>query len=463
MLGPAASWWFFFLLGSMAGGWILIKRRPNLAVGACAAIALLAPTWVTIGTSPLIFDVRMALACLMLIIYCFHPLGTLRYPHHWLDAVVLALILVHVASDIFIGGSTAAVSLRAIGEWSLPYLAGRCAVLFRGSVTWLAPWFAVSLIILGIGALVESYSGINPWEILFTPVDDLVQRSREPRYGLLYRAAGPTRHPIFLAILLLLLVPWTIALIERGTSRWAQAMGGCALVMALLGMLATVSRGPLIGLAMAASTAICIRWPKVRPGFLLTAVIILAASFFYGSEMVTWMEKTDARGSRGKLVDVDDEAVVYSNTRNRLLVWKIYGPLVIRGGFFGYGTDAVSSFPPNIPGLPKSARAAETLGIVDNSYLLIGLRFGWVGVALFSLLLGGSIATALSHRRAAGLMFYPYGAAFLTALASILVGVALEIATVFFSYEFAYWLLFHCGVVAGLASLRQRLLGGASD
>ncbi len=134
--------------------------------------------------------------------------------------------------------------------------------------------------------------------------------------------------------------------------------------------------------------------------------------------------------------------------------------MVLKGGPLGYGTDAVSSFPPNIPGLPTSAKARATLGIVDNSYLLIGLRFGWIGIGLFLALLGGSIVTAIQLRRSAGLILYPDGPAFLTAMASILVGVAFEIMTVFSSYDFMFWILFHFGIVAGLASLRRDMVRG---
>src|SRR5687767_13956180 len=112
MLGLAARWWFIFLLGIAIGARTLFKYRPIVAVGACAAISLLAPTWVTIGTEPFVFDVRLALACVLMLAYCFHPLGTLRYPQHWLDGVVLGLILVHILSDVLKGGAVAAVSLR---------------------------------------------------------------------------------------------------------------------------------------------------------------------------------------------------------------------------------------------------------------------------------------------------------------------------------------------------------------
>lgn len=108
-------------------------------------------------------------------------------------------------------------------------------------------------------------------------------------------------------------------------------------------------------------------------------------------------------------------------------------------------------------------RHQETLGIVENSYLLIGLRFGWIGLTLFVLLIGGSIVSAIRLRRSAGMILYPDGPAFLTAMASILVGVAFVMLTVFSSFDFMFWVYFHCGVVAGLASLRESMLRGDAE
>jgi hypothetical protein len=262
--------------------------------------------------------------------------------------------------------------------------------------------------------------------------------------------------------LFLLLIPWTIALLERGETGRARAMGWFAFAMALVGIASTVSRGPLVALVIAAAFAMSLHWPRLQPFLGVTAIVVFLSVTFYGEQLASLIEKTDSTGGRGKLVNVDDKAVVYTGTRNRLLVWDVYGPLVVRGGLFGYGTQAVDSFPPNIPGLPKAARAAETLKIVDNSYLLIGLRFGWIGLSLFILLVGGALLMVINRRRAAGLIFYPYGDAFLTALAGILAGVLFEIATVYFSYEFGYWLIYTCGMGAGLASLHRRLLNGAT-
>lgn len=463
MQSLAVSWFFFFFIGLIFGGWTLWKRRPNEAVGVCAAISMLAPTWVYIGIEPYVFDVRMSLACVMLLAYCVHPKGLLKYPQHWLDAVVVGLIFVYILRDVSKGGDAVTVSLRAIAEWLVPYLAGRCTMLFRGSAAFLAPWFTGVAIVLGVGALIEAMTGTNVWEQAFGAVDDVVQRSRDKRYGILYRAVGPTRHPIFLGILFLLLIPFPVKLISQSTRTMGRVVGVVALLLIASGIIATVSRGPLIALVIIAVCGATIRWPAVRPFAAVLTIVFAATSILCGDRLTATFEKTDSTRGRSKLLNVNDEAIVYSGTRNRLLVWKVYGPLVLRGGMFGYGTAAVSSFPPNIPGLPASAKSAETLGIVDNSYLLLGLRFGTVGLTLFITLIAGAVFTAIAHLRSAGNLFYPDGNWFLIALASTLVGISFEIATVFLSYEFGFWLIFTCGMSAGIASLHRRLMRGADN
>ncbi len=321
-------------------------------------------------------------------------------------------------------------------------------------------FFAGVAIFIGGEAVFEGITGINIWEKIFAPMDDLVKQGRGLRFGL-SRASGPTRYSIFLGIVLMLLTPWCISLIGRHDRKWVRVFGVIALLSCIAGIVATVSRGPLLGMVLAGAVSITIVWPWTFKWFAGTAMVGLLLVVTFWEQVISLVESTQTTNQvRVQVVEVDGEYEAFSGSRNRLLVWEIYGPLVLKGGPLGYGTEAVSSFPPNIPGLPTSAKARATLGIVDNSYLLIGLRFGWIGIGLFLALLGGSIVTAIQLRRSAGLILYPDGPAFLTAMASILVGVAFEIMTVFSSYDFMFWILFHCGIVAGLASLRRDMVRG---
>jgi MFS family permease len=305
-------------------------------------------------------------------------------------------------------------------------------------------------------AVPEALTGNNFWEGMFGKVDDLVKVPTGQRYDFLHRAMGATRHPIFFAIVMMLLVPWSVALLRDQRQREWRYLGWAGLGGAIIAMLATLSRGPLLGLVLAGMVAASFYSLWARRAFAVAAAAGLLAAVFGWSTLIELLDRTDRHDQTSGVVEVDGEFEHHSGSRNRLFVVRIYGPLVLRGGAFGFGTPAVSSFPPKIPGLPASARSREVLGIVDNSFILIGLRFGIVGLGLLVLLLGSTIYYAFLLARQMSLVTYPNGSGFLVALASILIGVSAEILTVFSSYEFFFWILFTCGVVSGLASLDLR-------
>ena len=453
------SVWLLASIVAVAVGIVMaVRRGPHVGVGAAAAIGLLAPNWAYLQWGLLEFDVKLTAVAVMLLAYCVHPRGKLRFPVTFVDVVITAIFVTHLVSEAFVGDLDGGGVLRAFGEWYAPFLAGRGLGLYRGGLSAIAPWFAVATIVLAAGAWYESLTNVNPWEALFAPVDDLVDRLREARYGFLYRAAGPTRHPIFLAIVFLLMTPWAVMTAERHAQHW-RIIGWVALACVPLGVVSTVSRGPLAALALGGIVWTLIRFERQRiwiGGAVVATALGLVA---VGDRAADWISQTDSVRGKGELVVIDGQSRTYTPTMNRVLVWEIYAPLVGRGGPLGYGTDRVSSFPPDLP-LPVDGRSAEILGIVDNSYLLFGLRFGWVGLALLVTLLAGAVVTAVRLRASAGMVAYPFGAVRFEALAAVLTAVAAQMLLVFCTYEFVFWLLMTVGVVSGSESLRRRMVRG---
>jgi len=461
MLGLYLSWVSWVALGAIAG--LSFRGRPAIAIGNGMALAVISATWIGPVITGVSMDVRVTMAVVLLAVFCIHPSGRFHFTWNWLDAIVIALMLTGVISDWRASGITVEAPVRVYGEFVLPFFAGRFMAMRPGVIGDVARWFVGASIIVSVGSISEAFTGWNAWEWFFAPVDDLVSRNRGLRYDLLYRAAGPTRHPIFLGILLMLLVPWSLYMFFRLERPAEKLLGAFGLAGAALGVFSTLSRGPGLGLAIALIAASMIAFPKSVKWIATSCGLTVLVTVLFWNQAISLIESTESIRVRSRVISVKDEQTVYSGTRNRLWVWEIYAPLVVKGGPLGFGTEAVSSFPPNIPGLPASAKARETLGIVDNSYLLTGLRFGWIGLTLFVLLIGGSIVTAIRLRRSAGMILYPDGPAFLTAMASILVGVAFVMLTVFSSFDFMFWVYFHCGVVAGLASLRDSMLRGDVD
>ncbi len=442
------------------GAVAVYRHGPGVGAGVGLAVACLMPTWTATWVYGQPIDVRLATAIALIGAYCFHSDGKIWSRINLIDIAVAGLVVWQVTVDWLHDGFGALVPLTSYLEWALPYLAGRFSVMHSGALASIRLPFACCAVVIACLALVESFANVNAWEMLFGPVDDLVKRGRGMRYDFLYRAMGPTRHPIFLGIVLMLMVPWAVSLIDSEGSRKLKYIGWLSLAGVVVGVLATVSRGPLLCLFLAAATALSYYSLWARRVFAVTIVLGAILAAVNWSSVVGFVESTGSINVRSRVVEVDGEAVAYTGSNNRLFVLEIYGPLVVRGGAMGFGTEATSSFPPNIPGLPVSARAQEVLGIVDNSYILIGLRLGIVGLAFFVLMLFASIYNAFSLARNQSLVTYPGGSLFLVALGSILLAVSVEILTVFSSYDFIFWLLFTCGVVSGLTALDRKIRGG---
>lgn len=430
--------------------------EPSYVVGAAVAVTLAIPTWIDLHIFGLSIDFRIWVAAVVMIGYCVHPHARIRSRINAIDIAVCGLIVTHVASDWSHGGWNASVPLLSYGEWWLPFAAGRFAMIAHRSIAVHSPVFLVIAVTLSAGAVFESLTAINVWEFVFGQVDDLVTRIYGKRYDLLYRAIGPTRQPIFLGIVLLLLVPWAVGLaFGQGKLRWFGIIGvGCLLA----GIFATVSRGPLIALfvALLAMGSFYSVW--IRRGTVAFGIIGALICITFWPQLVGVLERSEELEQHVSIIEVDGEFYQYTGTRNRLYVMQIYAPLVVQGGPLGYGTEAVSSFPPNIAGVPTEPRARRALGIVDNSYVLLGLRFGLLGLFFLVMMLAAAVCTAFSLARRQSLVTYPSGPVFLVAMASILTGICVEILTVFSSYDFFFWILFSCGIVSGLAALDARLL-----
>jgi hypothetical protein len=86
---------------------------------------------------------------------------------------------------------------------------------------------------------------------------------------------------------------------------------------------------------------------------------------------------------------------------------------------------------------------------VDNAYLLIGLRFGWLGMLALASLLLVSIWTC---SRLFGNPAFRDLSGWLMAMLS---AVAPVLLIEWLSYDFGFALLWSCGAVGGLAALAQ--------
>ncbi|MFO1064477.1 MAG: hypothetical protein U0892_11495 [Pirellulales bacterium] len=115
---------------------------------------------------------------------------------------------------------------------------------------------------------------------------------------------------------------------------------------------------------------------------------------------------------RGKVpsAKVDDQDVQVTSVLSRIYIWQVYRRAVVRAGWIGFGTESVTGFPINVPVGPEDTAALREIRFIDNEYLLMALRFGWIGSALLASALGltivawglrsDSVSTDVNHHAA---------------------------------------------------------------
>lgn len=435
--------------------WFGYRNGKQYVLGAGMAVSLLAGTWFEIDLGGTEINVTIATAIILLVVYCTHSWREIFKSLHVMDYLIAALAVWLGLVDFVHDGFQPALAAEAYGQWILPYAAGRYAFMHRGSMSKLAPVFVSVAAFVSIAAVVESFTSWNLWEAAFVPVDDEVRRTAGQRYGLLYRAIGPTRNPIFLGIVFLTMLPFAVDLVSRAdASTRIRALGWSGIVLIALGVLSTVSRGPSLCLPLALILGLA--WYSRLARYTVIAGSILAAIIvsMNFNAAIDFLEGGTKDHVRSVVVrdGVYGDPMIVNSTRHRLLIPRIYGPLVLKGGLIGYGTTDSTGFPPkNIPGMPTDPVLLARLTSVDNSYINVGLRTGLVGLALFLALLIAVIVQCGRLAPVASTYLFPSDSRVIVAYATILIGVYLEIWTVFFSYDHAFWLLFQIGSVSGLA------------
>lgn len=214
-------------------------------------------------------------------------------------------------------------------------------------------------------------------------------------------------------------------------------------------MVLTGSRTPVLTIAGAAVLVLALRvrilrWPL---GILLGLALTVFSVF--PNEVTTKISIWTGGHERPHLIEIDGDRIITSSSRYRLHVFSLYADSMVKAGPFGYGTEATTGFPLRIPNLEGEFKSANLFKMVDNGYILLTLRFGWVGGVCLVILFLTAIATGMS------LYFDRPDELFPGAVASVLVVVAgFSLLLVFMSYDFGFPLLWTMGILSGLASAR---------
>jgi putative inorganic carbon (HCO3(-)) transporter len=238
------------------------------------------------------------------------------------------------------------------------------------------------------------------------------------------RVGGPIGDPNDFAFFLVPAVPLALALRRSGRWTWPYDV---AAVLALLGLVGTLSRGALLGVAAMTVFALLTRMVRLRAalaiGAVLGAALLVTAAAF------------------PELVDTSlhqKEHVAGQNVSERLALWEAAGRMTVEHPVLGLGPGSFSLHHRDyLTTLPVDIN--HPLDVAHNTYLEVSSELGVLGLLAFLAILLTSYAGAWSrwrHDRD------PLAAAVCAAL----IGTAVAAAFVTEQYYLPLWLLSAFGV-----------------
>ncbi len=203
------------------------------------------------------------------------------------------------------------------------------------------------------------------------------------RFGL-KRAEGPTTHPIWFGMIQCLLFPYVLAAANLAWRRRGPRWWLVLPAVTFLGVFFTLSRGPLLCLVISSAVFAIVRyrvrWPYLVGGL---AIVVVALSLGAGEirEWLRWSEGTRARQAQIELSGVKYRA---DSANYRFYVLRAYFKAIQEAPLWGYGSERLAVWPPLVP-LDADARVVLTqVWSIDDEYLLLLLRLGWMGLACFA-------------------------------------------------------------------------------
>ncbi len=453
--------WLVLIVG-LTGLFLLIcyAKTPQLAMGIVIPLAFVMPSWLilrlldspngTVVASGI--DIKFAVGTCCLVAYCVMPGRWFPWKLVPSDLAMLALVAVHLASDLFHGSPWWKVLAHGYAEWWVPYVAGRLAIRSAADLRWFPYVVAAIAVLVGIIAVIEGVARINLFEMLAgeRPTEGF---SRNAERWRMKRAFGSTFHPIYFGVLQLYLLGFTAFATLQCFKRKAHPAWMFCLLPIALGIICTGSRGPILGIFLTAICFVFVRFRQARLPISVSSAVLLLLLIWQQEAIINKLESWSG-GSRARadLIEVDGTSIEHSGTRNRLNILEVYRIALRRSGLIGFGTDAVSGFPINVPVGPREVATLKKTKYIDNTYVLFTLRFGYVGITIFlaaCLIVFGQFVYLADKYRGTTLQ------AFASCLAAVLLANLFVLFTVWMPYEIGFPTIWFFGISSGLMHVHQ--------
>jgi O-antigen ligase len=436
--------------------WIVlyVRRGPSEALAPALLLSMAFPVWLKLTVFDVPFSVRTTTAAATMLAFAVHPRGRIWSPLTILDFCIGLLCCSQILTDTWHDGFSIALPFRAYGEWALPYVAGRYAIRNQQDLVTAAKWATGVLMFLSVLAVIETVTKINVAELVFGERPEELARRNMSRFNF-KRAYATAMHPIYFGMILASLSPWLVCLLDKRESAASRAVAIFAVPVMLLGLLATISKTPIVTVlgSWFFLLAIIVRWLRIPVMTIVVASIVIFLIFPY--QIADFFGKQS--GDQNRIIEVDGTAVVYSSSRARLLLPLAYAKAMTNAGIVGYGSVATQTFPLKIPYMEGTAETRNMLRLVDNGYILTVLRMGWLGGFLLVLLLiTGMISCWSLYRRRPDRLFPAAFLGFLIVYSLASLNLVSQV------YDFFFTVVWTLGIISALL-IQKNTLNPMSD
>lgn len=357
-----------YALALLAGGLglvgaLLLRRRPDWAVGCYLLVLCFVPVWAGVQVKAYLEpQTLMAFVVLAVVVSAGGRLGGRVTA---VDAVVAAFFLVSLV-PVALGGATVSTVFTIAVQWLGAYLVGRL-VCHRVDYAWLLRGIAVVFTVVAVLAVIEYLTGENIFLQIPGAAAQLAEWGTLQGRGDVLRAEGAFGHSIALGAALAMAIPLTLASDLRPVVR-------VVMVAAMLsGVAVTFSRIGLITAALGIALSLVALRDEMpaRLRITLAGVAALAGAFLFPVVRQAFAaagdEAADSAAYRGDLLSLTGEMRV----------------LGLSGAF------------------NRSPTGRTTFGefrSIDSALMLQGLTYGWLSLVVALVLLAVGTVAVLTGR-----------------------------------------------------------------
>jgi hypothetical protein len=431
-------------LGIVVGLLILApNRRAALWYGWPFAL-LMIPTWMAFRAGSLTVNARNIADSIIFLglVVRFDPEQRFR-PR--ISDLVIALLAVSVLASAYLAKTYGFGSIPTVSmEWFLPYLMGRCLLGSPADMR-RALWMLMACcLLLSMYACFEAVARVNILTKIFGITFKFL-REDATRLGL-KRAQAMSTHPIYFGLIMSMLLPWAIEARRLAKARQGPSWWLVMPFVALAGVFVSLSRSAWAAGLLCLMGHFFFTHRRWRIPLLIVAIVGGTTVIKYKEQFVDLVHSMVRSGSEEEdsiLIIIDGEYYVYTGSRHRLLLFKVYEEYLTTAGWFGFGPEK------------RKVVLDESLSLfnsIDDHYILFILEYGYAGVTLFVVL---ALTIQCYLLRIAWPLREPY-APLAGSLLGALLAIDLGLLTVWFAPDFGLVWLFNTGAAVNLYDLSRR-------